>query len=70
MAGLFPVILLVLVLFGILPAANVVVRKLLKSILIYETGAAGSRRKANTFTHHWRGGCVVFSEILENFGHP
>jgi hypothetical protein len=18
----------------------------------------------------WRGGCVVFSEILENFGHP
>lgn len=35
--------------------SNVLVRKVLKFIPIYETAPAGSRRKGNSFTHHWRG---------------
>jgi tyrosine-specific transport protein len=70
MAGLFPVILLVLVLFGILPAAMSWSESYSNpsSSMKLAQLVPGGRLTLSLII--WRGGCVVFSEILENFGHP
>jgi tyrosine-specific transport protein len=70
MAGLFPVILLVLVLFGILPAAMSWSERYSNpsSSMKLAQLVPGGRLTLSLIIGG--AGCVVFSEILENFWHP